>query len=159
MTGRQSIERQVPAMCPNTIPIRLTLAELCAAALEESSNDLENAMDVNSFVFALTTSHLLWLVLGRLVEDGKLRIKPRTVQVALHLSSSLGQGTSDQMVSDLMNISRAIAVELTCPSNLDAVLKRVNVAYRESGNHRDMLHWIIDILCKRCRFITGSGEY
>ncbi len=136
-------------MCPNTIPIRLALAELCAAALEESANDLDNAMDADSFVSALTTGHLLWVVLGGLVEDGKLNIKPHTVQAALHLSSSPGQGMSDQMVSNLMNISRAAAAELTCPSNSHAALKRVHVAYRESRSNCDIIHWIIDILHKR----------
>lgn len=136
-------------MCPNTIPIRLTLEELCAAALEEGADHLENAMDADSFVSAVTTNHLVWVALDGLVEDGRLHIKPRAVRDALRLSSNSDHGTSDQMVADLMGINRTVAAELTAPANLHAILDRINMAYRESGSQAGKMQWLFDSICRR----------
>ena len=144
-------------MYPNTIPIRLTLAELCAAALENFVDDLENARDAGSFLVALEVNHRLWLALEGMVENGQLHVDRRAARDAVRLSAS--RGIPDLQVAALTVLERAIAAELVPCTNLDAVRARIRMAYRESGCQIELKEWLLDEIGRKRCLQAWAGEH
>jgi len=125
-------------MTPTFIPIRLTLAEICVAALTEAADAIDAAHDMAAFVTALDSNHRLWLALR---EVGMAA--DRDSEFAILRSSSHGHGLSDATVSALAGLNRRLAAELAANGDVARICTRVRLAYRERG-HGGFVAWLLN---------------
>lgn len=138
-------------MCPNTIPIRHSVADLCAVALLEVADGLERARDAESFLAVLEANRRMWCLFDDLVESGNLRVDRSVVGNALRLSGTFSRGPSDEKVAAMGAVNRMAAADLLPGSNLGFVQERVRTAYRESGSRLDIMEWVLDRIGKKRR--------
>lgn len=148
-------------MKPGCIPIRLSLAEVCAAALMEAADSIETARDVGAFVDALDGNHRLWLVL-RDIESREDWVAPpvRDAEFATENSSGLGKGLSDATIDSVIAINRKIALDLTLGGDITRICSRVRLAYRESGGGGGFAAWTLIQIYKKSRLksVFSSGS-
>lgn len=121
-------------MEPNSIPIRLTLVEICVTALMEAADGLDRAHDVAAFLDALEDSHVLWLAVQQVgARNGWAVPSPRDAEFVILCSSRLGRGVTDADVEALVTINRRVAQELAANGDIARIRTRVRQAYREDG--------------------------
>lgn len=139
-------------MGQNFTPIRLGLAEVCAAALIETADAIEEARDAAAFLDALDANHRLWLSVGGIgVIDGWIVPARRDTEFAIHQSSRLGRGVTDSDVAALVAINRRTAGELLADGDITRVCIRVRLAYRESGAGIGFVPWLLAAMNGRDR--------
>jgi len=120
-------------MSPNSIPIRLTIAEICLAALMEAADGIEAAHDTAAFQAALDSNHRLWLAMRALGErDGGAVPSFRDSEFSILESSRLGVGVTDATIETLVAINRRMANALGANGDIPRIRTRVRLAYRES---------------------------
>lgn len=139
-------------MGSNFIPIRLSLAEVCAAALMEAADDIEEAHAAAAFMDALDSNHRLWLAVRELgVIDGWILPPRRDADFAIQRSSRLGRGVTDAEVAALVAINRRMADHLTANGDVTRVRTRVRLAYREGGGGVGFVPWLLSQMHKMDR--------
>lgn len=132
-------------MCPSSIPIQLTLAEICVAALTEAADGIEEARDMAAFLDALDINHRLWLAMREVGPP-----EARDTEFAIARSSRLGRGVNDAEVEALVAINRRLAEELAANGAIGRIRTRVRLAYREDGGG-GFVPWLLTQMNKKGR--------
>ena len=129
-------------MNPGIIPVRLSVEEICAAALMDAADNLDVADDARTFVDALEENHRLWLILrdvdlparesAHATHDGDCAFTIPAVQ---------GRCTSDAAVSAMIAINQRIAARFAAGIDLENIRARVRLVHRESRSMDGLAIW------------------
>jgi hypothetical protein len=145
-------------MNPGCIPIRLSLAEVCAAALMDAADTIEAARNAGAFVEALDGNHRLWLVLRDIEPRDDWTAPPtQAAKFATAQSSGSGRGGSDAAVDSVVAINRMVASELTIGGDMARICSRVGLAYRESGGGDRLAAWALAQIHKKSQLRSVFG--
>ncbi|HIJ61879.1 MAG TPA: hypothetical protein HPQ04_04230 [Rhodospirillaceae bacterium] len=130
-------------MGPDFIPIRLTLAELCVAALMQAADDLNAARDHAAFLEALANNYCLWQALTEAGEKNRqVVLSPRDCEFVLRRSSCVGHSLSDADVETLCAINRRISRDIARNIDIPRVRARAELAHQEA--HGDgFMTWLL----------------
>jgi len=135
------------------IPIKLTLAEICAIALAEAAEALDDADDANTFLTAIETNHRLWLTLTTIVRrhlDDV--IDQRTADFVISMSYKAGRGIPDQNIEALIGVNADLAATLTGGCDLTPIRRRAELAWKEAGVHGMTLRtWLLSEIDRKTR--------
>lgn len=146
-------------MCPNVIPIRLVLTDICVTALLEIADGLEDAHDMACYLEAMDSNHRLWRAVTELgATEGW--IVPHHSEFAIHLSSTGGRGVDDGDIDALVAINRRMARSLAGTGDIARIRTRVRLAYRESGCN-GFCPWLLAQMDKKvrvCVLAATGGE-
>jgi len=144
-------------MGPTSIPIRLTLTEICAAALMETADSIDAARDTAAFVTALDGNHRLWLAMREVgMADGWTVPSSRDSEFAILRSSSLGRGVTDANVEALVAVNRRVAEKMAGNADIERIRTRVRLAYRENGGG-GFVSWLLGGMRRKERLGTPSA--
>ena len=139
------------------IPIILTLAEICAIALAEAAEALDDADDANTFLSAIETNHRLWLTLTaiarRHLDDV---IDQRTADFVISMSYKSGSGIPDQNIEALIGVNNELAATLTAGRDLTPIRRRAELAWKEGGGHGMTLRtWLLSEIDRKTRIAVA----
>lgn len=138
-------------MYPGFIPIRLTLAEICVAALMEAADGIEAARDEAAFMDALDGNHRLWLAVRDFgATAGWAEPSSRDAEFVISHSSGLGRGINDADVDAIIVINRHVAGKLAAGGDIPRVRARIRLAYREGGGG-GFIPWMLGQIYKKGR--------
>jgi hypothetical protein len=119
-----------------TIPVKLSLAESGAVALEDAADDLNSADDSTKFLSALDYNHRLWLALTEIARDqGWSWPDRRLADYVVKITCQAGRGVHDDDIEALININRETSRLLAAGRDLGNIRRRVQLAWRERGSH------------------------
>ncbi len=138
-------------MGENIIPLRLTVVELCIAALMEAAEVIEAAHDAAAFLTALDGNHRLWLAVGEAVgTNGWTEPSRRDIEFAIDRSSTLGRGVKDADVEAMVAINRRMAEQLAVRIDVVRIRTRARLAYREGGGG-GFFTWLLGQMNRKAR--------
>lgn len=134
-----------------SIPVRLTLAESGAVALDDAARDLDAACDADTFITALDRNHRLWLALGDVASRQGWGVPDhRLADFVVAVSERAGCGVRDQDVETLIGINRDLAKHLVSGHDVEAIRRRVRLAWEEAGPQgQPFATWLINELRRR----------
>jgi hypothetical protein len=140
----------------NDISVRLTLAEMCAAALMEAADGIESAQDTAALLDALDNNLRLWLVLRQVeTKIGWAAAPTRDNDFAVVWSSNPGQSVADGNIAGLVSINRQAAEKLADTGNVGHTRIRIRLAYRESGCG-GFIPWLLSRIDRRVSLLSMS---
>jgi len=139
------------------IPIKLTLAEICAIALGEAAAALDSASDADTFLGAIETNHRLWLTLTaiarRHLDDV---VDQRMAEFVISMSYKAGRGIADQSIEALIGVNNELASTLTAGRDLAPVRRRAELAWKEAGAHGMTLRiWLLSEIDRKTRIAVA----
>ncbi len=129
-------------MCPNSIPVHFSLREICAGALMEVADELEQARDIKAFLRALEKNRHLWLAVQEFLVDGKLGPLRNYAEFAVRRCSADGRRVSDAIVSALVRNNRRAVDNLVGRGEPVDIRARLHLAYEDAG-YDDFLDWLL----------------
>jgi hypothetical protein len=135
------------------IPIKLTLAEVCAIALNEAAEALDGASDADAFLVAIETNHRLWLTLTAIANRhlGDV-VDERMANFVISMSYKAGRGIPDQSIEALIGINNELASTLTAGQDLAPIRRRAELAWKEAGGHGMALRiWLLSEIDRKTR--------
>lgn len=133
------------------IPIRLTMVEICVAALMESAETIEAAHDAAAFLAALSGNHRLWLAIrGIALKNDWSAPSLRNIEFAISRSSGLGRAVTDADVETLVAINRQVAFDLMTDGDIPRIRTRARLAYRE-GSGGGFIPWLVNEMATKDR--------
>jgi len=136
-------------MGPDLIPVKLTLPEICAAALLNAAEELAAATDLPKFVTALDGNYRLWQTLVNVAPLNGWDFP--TFQDASYVfttSCRQGAGVSDGDIDALVEINHRGAHEFAPRADRFGVLNRARLACAEGAAHR-VGQWLLSQIERR----------
>jgi hypothetical protein len=149
-------------MATLSMPVRLNLSELCAAALLAAADNLSSASDTESFLGALEGNHGLWRELVETAKHFRLNAPASDrADFVITVSRKCGQGVGDEHVEALIGINRQMAVQLVGGADPCRAWKRAELAWRESGltASTPFQRWLIEEIQRKARHQSASPGY
>ncbi len=141
-------------MATLSIPVRLSLAELSAAALTEAAANLATASDRETFITALDNNHHLWRTLiGVAHQQSWTSPDPRQAEFVMGVSRKCGVGVCDDHVEALIGINHRVSSQLAAGTDLCRITSRATLAWRESELTETMPfhHWLVEEILRKAR--------
>jgi hypothetical protein len=133
------------------IPTRMTVKELCVAALMEAADGIEAARDEAAFRDAMDGNHRLWLAVREVsAVDGWAMPSFRDTDFVIHFSARLGSGVNDADVEAIIAINRRVAASLADHGDIACAGSGIRLAYREGGGG-GYVPWMLEQIYKKGR--------
>ncbi len=134
------------------IPVKLTLAEVCAAALLNAADELTAAADLSEFVTALNANHRLWQILVEMAPLNRWTFPVlRDADYAITKSRKLGTGVDDDDIEVLVEINQRAARDFAPMADGFGVLNRARLACTEAQAQR-LGQWLLSQIERRSHY-------
>lgn len=147
-------------MATLSMPVRLALSELSAAALAESAASLATASDHQTFITALEDNHHLWRTLvGVAHQQSWATPDSRQAEFVMTVSRKCGLGVCDDHVEALIGINHRVSSQLAGGGDLCRITRRANMAWRETGLSEAVPfhHWLVEEILRKARHSPPAG--
>ena len=141
-------------MATLSIPLRLALNELSAAALAEAAANLSTAADHQAFITALEDNHHLWRTLvGVAHQQSWAAPDTRQAEFVMAISRKCGLGVCDDHIEALIGINYRVSNQLIGGADLERISHRALLAWRESGltGTVPFHHWLMTEILRKAR--------
>ena len=141
-------------MATLSIPVRLALNELSAAALAEAAANLATASDHQTFITALEDNHHLWRTLvGVAHQQSWTAPDARQAEFVMTVSRKCGLGVCDNDVEALIGINYRVSSHLIGGADLGRISHRANLAWHETGLSETVPfhHWLMNEILRKAR--------
>ncbi|CAA7617101.1 hypothetical protein [Magnetospirillum sp. SS-4] len=148
-------------MATLSMPVRLNLGELCAAALEAAADNLAAASDTESFLGALEENHGLWRTLVEVARHLPLDVPASdSAGFVISVSRKCGQGVCDEHVEALIGINRRMSAQLVKAGDPCRIQRRAELAWRETGLAPSVpfSRWLTDEILRKSRHQDSRPE-
>jgi len=146
-------------MHTDQIPVKLTLPEICAAALLNSADELAEARDATEFVDALNAIHRLWQTLREMAPLKKIDGPGfGDTHYAVSKLGKRGIAMDDSHVEALVKITRRTALDLASVKDGRGLLNRARLACDEAEG-ADLDQWLLTQIVRRSRSIQAMEHY
>ncbi|MDO8608329.1 MAG: hypothetical protein Q7R40_17480 [Phaeospirillum sp.] len=141
-------------MATLSIPVRLALAELSAAALMETAAGLAAASDHQAFIAALEDNHQLWRTLvGVAHQQSWSAPDAHQAEFVMTVSRKCGLGVCDNHVEALIGINHRVSSQLAGGADLGRIAHRANSTWHETGLAESVSfsHWLMEEILRKAR--------
>lgn len=113
------------------IPVKLSLAESGAAALEIAAGELDSADAPDKFIAALDNNHRLWLTLTEIAPTHGWSLPAQMADFVLSTSRKAGHCVCDDQVEALIAINHRLSRSLAGERDLGSIRRRAELAWSE----------------------------